>query len=257
LHHFGICFTNENDGFIIGFILSSPFQNYILKTTDGGHTWNANFNYQSNDLSSIYFVNHNIGWIGGHNGFLIKTTDAGDTWQTQNSTTNELITCFSFTDENNGWYSGFNGALFQTSDGGNSWFQQEVLIQDHLRSVYFPDEGDGWAVGSNGIILHYHDSATNFDNDGVQAPENFELSQNYPNPFNPSTTIQYSIPESGNVSLRIFNVLGEKVAELVNEYQQPGIYKVTFNGESLSSGIYLYGLKVNNFTSVKKMIVLK
>ncbi len=258
LHHVGVWFNDENNGFVIGFVLASPnFENYILRTTDGGQNWTSNFNYQYNDFSSIYFANQNVGWIGGLNGFLINTTDAGNTWQIQNSSTNELITCFSFTDENNGWYSGFNGALFQTSDGGNSWFQQEVLIEDHLRSVYFPDEGDGWAVGSNGIILHYHDSITGAEKEGIQAPDNFELSQNYPNPFNPSTTIQYSIPEGGNVSLKIFNTLGEEVANLVNEYQQPGIYKVNFNGENLSSGIYFYRLAAGNFIQTKKMILLR
>jgi len=265
LHHFGVCFTDENNGFVIGFVLTSPFENYILKTTDGGQTWIANFNYQSYDFSSLYFVNHDVGLIGGLNGFLIKTTDAGDTWQIQNSGTNELITGFSFTNDNSGWFTGFNGVVYQTSDGGNSWLQEEVLIQDDLRGVDFVDEANGWAVGSNGIILHYHDSVTGSDNEDVQAPEKFVLSQNYPNPFNPTTTIQYSIPEGGIVNLKIFNLLGEGVADLVSEYQQPGIYKVNFNGENLSSGIYFYQLKAGNpstssgqgFIETKKMILIK
>ncbi|MCW8817055.1 MAG: YCF48-related protein, partial [Ignavibacteriaceae bacterium] len=257
-HHFGVCFTDENNGFVIGFILTGmQFDNYILKTTNGGQTWDANFNFQGNDLSSLYFVNHDVGWIGGLNGLLIKTTDAGETWYTQNSGVNEVITGFSFTDESKGWYSGFNGVVFQTNDGGNSWVQQEVLIQDNLRAVDFVNEANGWVVGSNGTILHYYENVTNNDNKDIQAPTVFVLSQNYPNPFNPTTTIQYSIPESGNVSLRIYNALGEEVANLVNEFQQPGIYKVNFYGENLSSGIYFYRLNVNNYSSVKKMILLK
>ena len=198
-----------------------------------------------------------FGWIGGQDGFLIKTTDAGDTWITQNSSTNELISCFSFTDENKGWFTGFNGVLCQTNDAGNSWAQQEILIQDDMRGIDFIDEANGWAVGGNGMILHYHENVTSTGNEAKQVPDNFVLSQNYPNPFNPSTTIQYSIPESGNVSLQIFNTLGEEVANLVNEYQEPGIYKVNFNAENLSSGVYYYRLESGRFSQTHKMILLR
>lgn len=85
----------------------------------------------------------------------------------------------------------------------------------------------------------------------------YSMNQNYPNPFNPSTTIQYSIPEDGNVSLRVYNTLGEEVVNLVNNNQQPGIYKIIFNAETLGSGIYFYRLDINNYSSVKKMILMK
>ena len=88
-------------------------------------------------------------------------------------------------------------------------------------------------------------------------PIEYSLSQNYPNPFNPTTTIEYSIPESGHVSLKVINALGKEVTNLVSEYQQPGIYKVNFNGNKLSSGIYLYQISVGNFIETKKMIFLK
>ena len=88
-------------------------------------------------------------------------------------------------------------------------------------------------------------------------PTQFELTQNYPNPFNPSTVINYSIPVNGMVSLKVFNVLGQEVATLVNEMQTVGNYKATFNATSLSSGVYFYKIEAGNFTSVKKMMFLK
>jgi hypothetical protein len=88
-------------------------------------------------------------------------------------------------------------------------------------------------------------------------PSQYALNQNYPNPFNPSTTISYSIPKAGLVSLKIFNVLGQEVRTLVNQSQNPGNFQVTFNANSLTSGIYFYSLTVDNFTQVKKMILLK
>jgi predicted extracellular nuclease len=88
-------------------------------------------------------------------------------------------------------------------------------------------------------------------------PDKFELSQNYPNPFNPTTLIKYSLPKAGNVSLKVYNVLGKEVATLVNGYQTAGNYKVEFNARGLASGLYFYRLTAGDFVSVKKMMLLK
>ena len=85
----------------------------------------------------------------------------------------------------------------------------------------------------------------------------YKLSQNYPNPFNPSTKITFTIPEAGLVSLKVFNILGEEVATLLNNEMKTGVYEVDFNGANLSSGIYFYSIKANSFTSTKKMILIK
>lgn len=88
-------------------------------------------------------------------------------------------------------------------------------------------------------------------------PSNYSLMQNFPNPFNPSTTIEYSIPEGSMVSLKIYNVLGQEVKTLVNQFQNSGSYKATFNASNMPSGIYLYELNAANFRSVRKMLLLK
>lgn len=89
------------------------------------------------------------------------------------------------------------------------------------------------------------------------SPYEFALVQNYPNPFNPSTVISYSISQSGPVTLKVFNSIGQQVAELVNATQSAGIYNVNFNASSLSSGIYFYTLKANDFSATKKFILIK
>ena len=86
---------------------------------------------------------------------------------------------------------------------------------------------------------------------------NFELSQNIPNPFNPSTSISYSIPENAFVTLKIYDVLGNEVVELINEQKESGNYQIDFNASELSSGIYYYTLTAGNFTSTKKMSLIK
>jgi len=88
-------------------------------------------------------------------------------------------------------------------------------------------------------------------------PKEFVLYQNYPNPFNPKTVISYQLPVTGNVTLKVFDILGNEVTTLVNEEKQPGVYEVEFNSKELSSGIYFYQLKSGSFSSIKKMILLK
>jgi hypothetical protein len=88
-------------------------------------------------------------------------------------------------------------------------------------------------------------------------PYEFALVQNYPNPFNPNTVISYSIANQGPVTLKVFNNLGQQVAELVNTVQSAGIYTVNFNASTLSSGVYFYTLRSNDFTATKKMLMIK
>ena len=91
----------------------------------------------------------------------------------------------------------------------------------------------------------------------VAGPLTFDLAQNYPNPFNPSTNIKYSVPESGNIRLSVFNVVGEEVAVLADGFSQAGIYEVTFDASDLSTGVYLYKLQSANSVQTKKMMLLK
>lgn len=92
-------------------------------------------------------------------------------------------------------------------------------------------------------------------------PKEFVLYQNYPNPFNPNTVVSYQLPVTGNVTLKIYDILGNEVATLVNEEKQPGVYEVEFNPESSSkypaSGVYFYQLKAGNYSRIKKMVLLR
>jgi hypothetical protein len=100
------------------------------------------------------------------------------------------------------------------------------------------------------------DFVTNTENP-IEIPENYYLSQNFPNPFNPTTNIGFKITTAGLVSLKVYDILGREVTVLVNEYKQPGVFKVDFNASSLASGIYFYTLTAADFVSTKKMVLLK
>ncbi len=99
-------------------------------------------------------------------------------------------------------------------------------------------------------------------NADLNLPTKYELSQNVPNPFNPSTTIQFAIPKSGNVKVEVFNMLGQKVRTLLDDYEKAGYKRVEWdgndqNGSSVASGVYLYRMSSGDFTETKKMLLLK
>lgn len=118
---------------------------------------------------------------------------------------------------------------------------EKTTIYYRLKQVDF----DGSSSYSETLSLEY------------DMPVKFELSQNYPNPFNPSTIIKYQISKTSDVSLKVFNTIGQEVAEIVKESKTPGTYEIQFNAKELSSGTYFYKIVAGDFVSVKKMILIK
>jgi len=106
-------------------------------------------------------------------------------------------------------------------------------------------------------LIFTTNNAVSVNNDNVKTVTNYNLMQNYPNPFNPSTVISYTIPAESFVELKVFDILGREVSTLVNGMQKAGTYKVNFNAENLSSGVYFYRIKTDNFSSVKKMTFIQ
>lgn len=93
-----------------------------------------------------------------------------------------------------------------------------------------------------------------------QAPDlplAFSLSQNYPNPFNPATKVRYELPKGSYVTITLYNVIGQEVATLVNEEQQPGRYEVSWNASGFASGVYFYRIQTKEFVATKKLMLLR
>jgi hypothetical protein len=128
---------------------------------------------------------------------------------------------------------------------------------------WFPAQKAIWLQHQTEIMNHILSEDTSQINiTGIKQlsnniPGSFSLSQNYPNPFNPSTEIQYSIPKSGLVTLRVYNMLGQEIVTLVNQKQQAGSYTVNFDASKLASGVYLYRIQTGDFSLTKKMTLLK
>ncbi len=93
--------------------------------------------------------------------------------------------------------------------------------------------------------------------DSPSIPKAYALKQNYPNPFNPGTKILYAIKDAGFVTLKVYDVFGREVKQLISKYHTPGDYNIYFDASGLTSGIYYYTLNVNNFAQTKKMVLMK
>ena len=139
---------------------------------------------------------------------------------------------------------------------------KSILVSINTSDYSLTEIGD-IGVTSINYLLFTPEVITGVENDLLNVPSDYTLYQNYPNPFNPSTTIKYSIPEAANVKLTVFNVLGEVVTELVNEFKSAGSYSLSWNPQStLSSGVYLYKIQAvgsngKEFVETKKMVFLK
>jgi hypothetical protein len=110
---------------------------------------------------------------------------------------------------------------------------------------------------ADGTVGEFPAGVTSVEEISSLTPNDYILTQNYPNPFNPSTSINFAIPTSELVTLKIYNILGSEVAALVNETLEAGSYVYNFDASNLASGIYLYELKAGNFAQIKKMNLLK
>ncbi|MCW8811687.1 MAG: YCF48-related protein [Ignavibacteriaceae bacterium] len=369
-----VFFINENVGWVVG------WDGTILKTSDSGNNWITQQSSIAVNLNSVFFYSSDLGWTVGELGACVKTTNGGETWVQKTTGTNndlnsisfansetgviagmEIIlqsndsgeiwtdvsptytNCYSisFSNTETGYIVGAGGKIFKSTDGVSEWFIIGSGIYSTLYDVTFTDVNTGWAVGQDGTIIKTLTGGTGYvitnlivgaqasnqflevstiegfsiddnilinpggtnqetnkiDGFGVgigsillelplqynhqigelviklnptsveeefiyELPTEFTLLNNYPNPFNPSTKITFSLAADSKVSLKVFDVLGQEVASLINQGMTAGVYSVDFNAVGFPSGVYFYRIEatgVNNakFVDVKKMILLK
>jgi len=254
-----ITFTDLMTGYVVGARPGSPSP-VILKTTDGGETWfNQQHPFSTGWFASVFFVTPTTGYVGGVNSarFLI-TTNAGETWTKQTEEVSGAIDLSLFATSPGTVYATSDaGKIYRSDDSGKTWVTQYDNFSKTMYSIFFIDEQTGFAVGESGYILKTTNGGVTFANIPVAPVTEYRIAQNYPNPFNPSTTITYSIIESGNVTLTVYDYLGREVETIVNEYKDIGTYSINFNAVNLSSGIYFYKIHTGKFVAVKKMLLLK
>ncbi len=289
-----IRFLSGNSGWAVG---GDEDNGIILHTTDTGMSWIEQDCDTAKNLNSISFVSNLAGWAAGDNGDILKTTNGGEEWTLRSlGSKDDIITIEFFTpaagfaladdklfktadggdswtelnnipahngfsamdfiSETGGWILDKNGIIYNTTDGGITWQQEETEITG-LSSMHFSESGNGWIVGEDGAVLSNIPQTVVAVEEEKMIIGGYSLSQNYPNPFNPATKIKYSIPAGQKVELKIFDLLGREITTLVNEYKSAGHYETEFNGEYLSSGVYLYRLTTGDYSETKKMLLIK
>lgn len=264
-------FVNINTGY---FYSSGESPQKLYKTTNSGQDWVAINDTLSCKVLKFYDENNGIVISFDYSGnelipVICKTTDGGISWKyitfaTRHWTWGTAIE-FSPTNPSKVWVT-TNPTVFSSTDYGNTWIEQAYAENVQFLDIVFTEEDNGWLIGRDypPAQLDYIYRTTNGGQGGLvsvddqpRAIDDFYLYQNFPNPFNPNTVIGYQLPVSGNITLKIYDLLGREVAILVNEYKPSGNYEVEFNAAGLSSGIYFYRLQAGSSIQTRKMVYLR
>jgi hypothetical protein len=202
----------------------------------------------------------------GLDGTRAYTRDGGATWTVANDMSPKLRFVTNIPGTETYIAVGSTGASLISKDGGVTWTELTGAPTQHLYGVE-ASANVVWACGNAGTIIKMN-ITTDVNENELNGPKEYELCQNYPNPFNPTTKIKYTIPTSPSVSgrlsqgevlvtLKVYDILGNEVALLVNEEQPAGEYEVEMDGSKLTSGIYFYEFHAGQFVFQKKMMLIK
>ncbi len=276
------------NGEYYGWLASSG--NGILKTTNSGLYWSYVSTLQVEYGSELCFINKDTGWVTNVYTNALNPQDiyisynGGQNWVKQNLPGGSIFSIIGITSiksvSKNTIY-GVGGALdinhqrvlpviWKTTNAGNNWGYQKPDTSLHsgpFKAIDFVNEDTGWVysgpaglftTNGGGQIIY-----TVINGINISFSNKFKLYQNYPNPFNSVTKIKYQIPTATtsyytNIILKVYDISGKEIKNLVNEKKLPGTYEVKFDADGLSSGVYFYLMQINGLKAdIKKMIFLK
>jgi hypothetical protein len=238
----------------------------VYRSSDHGTTWIVDDTTFYGGGGTNAFAVSGLNLFAGTNTGVYLSTNAGLSWSPVNNGLPDYV-------HNHGWITTLaispNGAggnnlfagtdtagVYLSANNGTNW-TSIGLGQIYINALAVTDSNLFAATYGEVWRLPLSEFSTGIENKGNEILSNFVLEQNYPNPFNPSTKIRFQVPNSSFVNLKVYDVLGNEVATLVNEEKTTGSYEVNFNAKGLSSGIYFYQLKVGNLISTKKMVLMK
>jgi photosystem II stability/assembly factor-like uncharacterized protein len=240
-------------------ILAGGGFNGVIRSTDFGSSWALSMNGLPENIDCIVIRVKEDGlvFLGSGSG-MFTSSDEGLSWDTINNGLSSLNIRSIAINSRGEIFIGTAGGVFESTDNGNTWsLLNNGLTDVSVRSLLCDSLDYLYAATDAGGVFRSKEPTTS-----VHEVENtrsrFLLDQNYPNPFNPTTTINYQIPQTGFVTLKVYDILGIEVANLVYEEKPAGSYEVEFSASgSLASGIYFYRLQAGGYSEAKKMILVK
>ena len=236
----------------------------IYRTTNGGTNWSFKYQTDSNGAGYDYinssFINNNTGYVIGTTytkGILLKTTNKGIDWSIIRTIPNRIGAVYALNNSTI-YVGGYLNYILCSTDAGLSWSNQYFSnTNEGMNSICFINDNTGFCCGMSGNVYITTNGGVRVENISTEVPSAYSLGQNFPNPFNPTTNIKFSIVNSGDVKLVVYDIQGREVQTLVNESLKPGTYEAAFDGSALNSGVYFYKLITGNFTETKKMLLIK
>ena len=229
--------------------------NGIFKTTNGGANWTEiNSGLINTQICQLTVMDTKL--LAVTLGGVFESDNDGVSWAA-NTPSIENVNCFVVVNDQLIAGTDDNG-IYLSGDNGVTWTSLSAGIPDNTRIWSLSVNNNGIFAGTDKGVwkLPLSEIPTEVKNI-TGLPKNFTLEQNYPNPFNPTTVISFQLSVYSKTQLKIYDLLGREVAELMDEYKNPGSYQVEFDGLHLSSGIYFYKLQAGEYSTVRKMMLIK
>jgi hypothetical protein len=226
----------------------------VYLSTNNGTNWTQT-TLNNQYVYSLAALGNNI-FAGTWGSGVYLSTNNGTNW-TQTALNNTTI--WSFATLGTNILAGTDSGVFLSTNNGTNWINRNQGFIS-IPSVHALTIANNYIFAGTSAYSVWRRPLSDFTGIkyvSTEIPKSFNLEQNYPNPFNPTTTIKFNLPNAGNVSLKLYDVLGKEVDNLFKGSLSAGYYQMNFNASSLSSGVYFYRLETENFSDIKRMVLVK
>ncbi|MBX2989828.1 MAG: T9SS type A sorting domain-containing protein [Bacteroidetes bacterium] len=248
-----------------GNLLLARKGDWLFRSTDNGNNWIAVTlppipPPPGPDADAIAFGSGDKVYVGDDGLGFLGSTNGGSSWtQLNNGLPNTFVWALAVTNGGDIFAGMANGGVYRSTNGGAQWDSINTGLNSQSRRIYslFIAPSGHIFAGTTGGIYRSAQRVSYVGEGGKSFATQYSLSQNYPNPCNPNTTIRYQLPQTAVVVLRIYDILGQEVATLVNREIQAGNYDITWNAGGMASGVYFYQIHAGDFVQTRKLILIR
>lgn len=239
-----------------GLVYISGGTSGIYKSADNGVNW-TKLNYYESTVSKIIVSSNDHVFVKADDYRILRSKDEGITWEPVNNNLPDEKIVSVYTDEAKNLYIVMgDGHLYYSYNDGDNWNDITYNLASQSIISVVRDNNSRLYITTQSNEIYYLDARL-LSIEEIKPSLEYELFQNYPNPFNPKTSIRFSIASPGNVKLKLYDILGNQVEILIDEYKDKGKYNFELDASKLSNGIYFYRLETGSYSDTKKMVLIK